>query len=192
MKIIIASNNQGKIEEIKQILNIEVKTLKDLNIVEDIEEFGLTFEQNALIKAQAISKKFPNDIIISDDSGIEVRALDYAPGVYTKRFSNARENIDFENNKLLLAKMEGKSDRYARFKSVVCVYSEKYDICSFFSGCVEGEIGHEIDGVEGFGYDPIFIYENKSFARLSIEEKNSLSHRFKALSKLQKSGVLNV
>ncbi len=192
MEYILASNNQGKIEELKSMLGIPVKSLNDLGFDIEIEEFGLTFEQNALIKAQAIAKVYPDAIIISDDSGLEVRALDYAPGVYSKRFSGATENVSEANNLLMLERMSGVSDRYARFRTTLCVYSDKYDLCHFFNGKVEGEIGYEIDGQNGFGYDPIFVYQGKSFANLTKAEKNTISHRADALKKLVKSGVINV
>ncbi len=192
MEYILASNNQGKIDELKSMLGIEIKSLNELGFTDDIEEFGLTFEQNALIKAQAIAKVFPDAIIISDDSGLEVRALDYAPGVYSKRFSGATTNVDFENNQLMLKRMEGQVDRYARFRTTLCVYSDKYDLCHFFNGKVEGTIGEQIDGENGFGYDPLFIYNGESFANLSAEQKNAVSHRSDALRKLLASGVLNV
>lgn len=192
MQYILASNNQGKINELKTLLNIEILSLDDLNITDEIEEYGLTFEQNALIKAQAIAKLYPEAIVISDDSGLEVRALDYAPGVYSKRFSGAVNNIDSENNKLMLAKMEGVTDRYARFRTVLCVYSQKYNLCHFFNGQVEGVIGTELTGENGFGYDPVFMFEGKSFANLTKDQKNQVSHRANALRKLVSSGVLNV
>lgn len=192
MQYILASNNQGKINELKTLLNIEILSLDDLQFTDDIEEFGVTFEQNALIKAQAIAKLYPEAIVISDDSGLEVRALDYAPGVYSKRFSGAENNVDSENNSLMLAKMEGVTDRYARFRTVLCVYSQKYDLCHFFNGQVEGTIGTELMGENGFGYDPLFMFEGKSFANLSKEQKNQVSHRANALRKLVSSGVLNV
>lgn len=192
MQYILASNNQGKVDELKAMLGIEIFALNDLGISDDIEEFGLTFEQNALIKAQAISKIYPDAIIISDDSGIEVRALDYAPGVYSKRFSNASDNVDFENNKLMLEQLSGITDRYARFRTVLCVYSPKYDLCHFFNGQVEGVIGTSLVGENGFGYDPLFVYQGQSFATMTKQEKNKISHRGNALKKLIESGVLNV
>lgn len=192
MEYILASNNQGKVDELKSMLGIEIKSLNDLGYTDDIEEFGLTFEQNALIKAQAIAKVYPDAIIISDDSGLEVRALNYAPGVYSKRYSGAVTDIDKANNQLMLKEMEGQTDRFARFRTTLCVYSEKYELCHFFNGIVEGEIGTEIDGENGFGYDPLFIYNGKSFASLSKVEKNQVSHRSAALKKLVDSGVLNV
>lgn len=192
MEYILASNNQGKINELKSMLGIEIKSLNELGFNDDIEEFGVTFEQNALIKAQAIAKVYPDAIVISDDSGLEVRALDYAPGVYSKRFSGATENVDDANNRLMLEQMEGVTDRYARFRTTLCVYSEKYDLCHFFNGKVEGTIGFKIDGQNGFGYDPLFIYNGKSFANFTNQEKNQVSHRADALRKLIESGVINV
>lgn len=192
MEYILASNNQGKVDELKSMLGIEIKSLNDLGYSDDIEEFGLTFEQNALIKAQAIAKVYPDAIVISDDSGLEVRALDYAPGVYSKRYSGATTDVDKANNLLMLKEMEGQTDRYARFRTTLCVYSEKHELCLFFNGIVEGQIGTEIDGENGFGYDPLFIYNGKSFASLTKTEKNQVSHRSAALTKLVSSGVLNV
>lgn len=192
MEYILASNNKGKIKEIKAILNIDIKTMEELGCHDEIEEFGLSFEQNALIKAQHLAKKFPNAIIISDDSGLEVRALDYAPGIYSKRFSGEDTNIDVANNKLLLSKMEDVTDRFARFRTVLCVYSQKYDLCNFYNGIIEGEIGTKTSGDNGFGYDPIFIYNGESFGSLPASEKNAISHRGRALTKLLASGDLNV
>lgn len=192
MEYILASNNQGKISELKSLLNIDIKSLNDLGLDDDIEEFGLTFEQNALIKAQAIAAKFPEAIVISDDSGLEVKALDNAPGVYSKRFSGATTNVDTTNNIFLLEKMTGIEERSARFRTVLCVYSEKYNLCHFFNGIVEGHISTTIEGENGFGYDPLFIYQGTSFANMSKEQKSSVSHRGNALRKLVESGVLNV
>lgn len=191
MQYILVSNNQGKIREIKAILGIDIKTLAELGIDDDIEEFGHTFEQNALIKAQAIGKLYPDAIIISDDSGLEVRALDYQPGVYSKRFSGALTNVSYENNKLLLEKMSGVTDRFAQFKTAICVYSRNLDICQIVCGTVTGEIAEQFEGDGGFGYDPIFLYQGKSFASLSSEQKNQVSHRGAALRKLKLSGVLD-
>ncbi len=192
MRYIFASNNKGKISELKASLNIDILTLEEVGFTEDIEEFGVTFEQNALIKAQAISKLFPGDIIISDDSGIEVEALDFAPGVYSKRFSGATENVDAENNKLMLAKLSGALNRNARFRTVLCVYSQAHNLCHFFNGVVNGQILTAPEGENGFGYDPIFSYEGISFANLSKEQKNQVSHRGRAIAKLIDSGILNV
>ncbi len=192
MEYILASNNQGKISELKSLLNIDIKSLNDLGLDDDIEEFGLTFEQNALIKAQAIAAKFPDAIVISDDSGLEVKALNHAPGVYSKRFSGATTDVDATNNNFLLEKMAGATDRSARFRTVLCVYSEKYSLCHFFNGIVEGKISTAIEGENGFGYDPLFIYQGTSFANMSKEQKSSVSHRGNALRKLVESGVLNV
>lgn len=192
MEYILASNNKGKINEIKQILNIDIKTLEEVGIEEDIEEFGLTFEQNALIKAQTIGAMFPNAIIISDDSGLEVKSLNNAPGVYSKRYSGAKDNIDFENNKKLLSELEGIEDRTAAFRTVLCVYSQNNDICHIVSGRCEGTIAKAPQGENGFGYDPVFIYGGKSFADMSKSEKNEISHRACALQKLLDLGVLNV
>ncbi len=188
---ILASNNKGKVSEIKQILNIDLKTLDDLGIEDEIEEFGLTFEQNALIKAQAIGKLYPDAIIISDDSGLEVKALNNEPGVYSKRYSQSDENVDYNNNKLLLEKMKNVTDRSAMFRTVICIYSQNLQICHLFSGNVCGQIGERERGDDGFGYDPLFMYGDKSFAELTSEQKNQISHRKNALVKVIESGLLN-
>lgn len=192
MEIILATNNQGKLNELRTMIDMPVKSLNDIGFHEDIDEFGKTLEQNALIKAQEIAKLFPSAIVISDDSGLEVKALDDAPGVYSKRFSNSETNIDYNNNIYLLKQMEHVTDRRAQFRTVLCVCSVKYQLCNFYSGIVEGEIGNELEGENGFGYDPLFLYMGTSFANLSIDAKNDVSHRARALRKLVESGVLNV
>ncbi len=192
MRIILASNNRGKIEELKSLIETEIYSLDDIGFTEDIEEFGHTFEQNALIKAQAISKLYPNDIVISDDSGLCVTALDNAPGVYSKRFSGATDNVDAANNQYLLEQMKTIEDRSAKFVTVLCIYAPALEIYQFFRGEVNGEIASDISGEGGFGYDPVFIHNNMRFSQLTREQKNSVSHRGNALKKLISSGVLNV
>ena len=127
MRIILASNNKGKIKELKDKLGskYEVLSLVDVNITEDIEEFGITFEQNALIKAQYVSKKYPKDLVIADDSGLEVDYLKGNPGVYSARFAEGEEgyeeNKDLTNTKKLLRKLDGDDNRNAKFVTVLCV-----------------------------------------------------------------------
>lgn len=192
MKVIFASDNQGKVDELSQMLGYQITSLKDINYHDEIEEFGFTFEQNALIKAQTIGKLYPDYYVISDDSGLEVDALDGRPGIYSKRYSGKKTNLNQENNKLLLKQMENVDNRKARFTSCLCVVNVSRDICQFYKGYVEGEIGYEEIGENGFGYDPIFRYQGRSFADLSNGEKNQISHRKQALNKLQAAGVLNV
>lgn len=181
-KVIIASNNKNKIYEFNKILNlknIEFVSLNDIGFYEEIEENGNTFEANALIKAKTISEKF-NLITISDDSGIEVEALNWAPGVYSKRFSTTCDDLD--NNKLLIEKLQGKDNRTARYACAICIYhpNGKYRIVKDY--CY-GKIVDEPIGDKGFGYDPHFYVEEykTTLANVSIEEKNKISHRAKAI-----------
>ncbi len=189
MKIILATNNQGKVRELKYKLNKEVYSLKDLKIDIDIIEDGTTLLENAKIKARAIAKMFPNDIIIADDTGLFVETLNFEPGVYSARYAgegcNSEDNID----KLLKA-LEGENNRKAYFETVVVVYQDGnyYD----YSGKLEGTILTERIGNDGFGYDSVFYTDvyNKSLAQLSDEEKNSISHRARAIDKLVESKTL--
>ncbi|SEF84350.1 XTP/dITP diphosphohydrolase [Caloramator fervidus] len=186
-KIILASNNPHKVEEIKSILGkygIYVLSLKEAGIEIEIEEDGKTFEENALKKARQVYKitKTP---CIADDSGLEVFALNGAPGVYSARFSGEHGNYKKNNQKLLeLLKDVKEEDRGARFVSVIAFIDDNGEEI-LARGEVYGSIGFEERGTNGFGYDPLFIipYLQKTFAELSSEEKNSISHRKKALDK---------
>lgn len=184
MKIILASNNQGKIEDLKLMvshLNVDVVSLNDLEFKEDIEEYGCTFFQNALIKAEYIAKLYPDCIVISDDSGLCVNHLDGAPGIYSARYSGGN---DVDNNNLLLKNLKNVDDRSAYFISVLCIIRPNVQP-QFFEGRVSGEILSEAVGTNGFGYDPIFSRDSKgSFAQLTIEQKKEYSHRGVAFKKL--------
>lgn len=186
MKVILASNNPKKIEDLKTLcknFSVEVSTLSELGITDDIEEFGETFYQNALIKTETISKLYPDSIVISDDSGLCINSLNGEPGVYSARYSGKG---DIKNIKLVLEKMEGIEDRSAFFISTICVKFPDLDPM-FVHGKVEGTILNQALGTNGFGYDPIFSVDNKtSFAQLTHEEKNKLSHRSIAFDKLMK------
>lgn len=188
MRIIFASNNQGKIQEVKSILNKEIYTLDDVGYNEEIEEYGHTFHTNALIKAQKISQFFPDDIVIADDSGLCVKALNNAPGVYSKRYAKGQkgyeENINRTNNEYLLQNLESIENREAYFQTVICMIKPNHEPI-FYSGKLEGLILKEEKGENGFGYDPIFEYNNKSLAQLTAEEKNLISHRKKALEQIR-------
>lgn len=188
MKIILASNNQNKINEIKNILNTEIYSLNDLDIDIEIEEFGQTFEQNALIKCQAISNLYPNDIIIADDSGLCVETLNGAPGVYSARFAienpEYADNRDLTNNLKLLAALENNENRQAKFVCSICVLHPILGI-EILRGEVAGTIASDIQGSQGFGYDPIFINNGQRFSELTREQKNQISHRAQALAKLK-------
>ncbi len=194
-QVIVATNNQNKVLEINKIMkqllpSVEVLTLKDVNFVEDIEEFGLTFYQNALIKAEHIAKEFPESIVIADDSGLEVDALNGAPGVYSARYamdeSDYVNNKDLANNLKLLKALENESNRAAVFKTVLAIIIPNQEPI-FVSGEVNGTILSAMQGENGFGYDPLFTHDGEmSFAMLSQSEKNSLSHRANALKKMAK------
>ena len=186
MKIVLASRNAKKIKELRELLSenipdIEILSLDDVGIYGEIEENGETFEDNALIKASVAAKS--GYIGVGDDSGISVNALDGAPGVYSARYAGDHGN-DAANNAFLLKNLADKSDKSAKFVSVVaCVLPEDTQKGYLFRGETEGVIIDEYRGDGGFGYDPIFYYEpmNKTFAELSAEEKNSISHRGKAM-----------
>ena len=186
MKIVLASRNAKKIKELRELLSenipdIEILSLDDVGIYGEIEENGETFEDNALIKASVAAKS--GYIGVGDDSGLSVNALDGAPGVYSARYAGDHGN-DAANNAFLLKNLADKSDKSAKFVSVVaCVFPEDTQKGYFFRGETEGVIIDEYRGDGGFGYDPIFYYEpmNKTFAELSAEEKNSISHRGKAM-----------
>ena len=188
MKIVLASRNAHKIKELQTLLSqyiedIEILSLDDVGIFDEIEENGSTYLENALIKAKAAAKS--GYIGMGDDSGLSVRALDGAPGIYSARYSGG----DYAaNNELLLKNLEGVSDRFAEFVcTIACVFPDGTEpIC--VEGRTQGVRLEELRGNEGFGYDPLFYYEpfGKTYAELTYEEKNSISHRCKAIEKLAK------
>ena len=183
MKVIVASGNAHKIQEIAQILtDFEIISMRELGFDGEIEENGKTFRENALIKAKFIAEKF-NLPALADDSGLCVDALDGAPGVYSARYSGGG---DRENRALLLKNLENAADRSARFKSAICLYFPDGKIL-YGEGACEGKILFEDTGTSGFGYDPIFYsYDlQKSFGQATPEEKNSVSHRSHALNDLK-------
>ena len=182
-KLIVASNNKGKIAEIKQILtDYEVLSLKDCGIDIDVEENGVTFEENALIKAKAIFEitKCPT---IADDSGLMVDALGGEPGVYSARYAGEGHD-DKANNAKLLANLKGKADRNAQFVSAIAYCDGERTLMGH--GEVKGKILEEAQGEGGFGYDPLFYsFElGKGFGVATAQEKNSVSHRSRALADL--------
>ena len=186
MKIILASNNKNKIVELKQILfplGYEIISQSEAGVNIEVEESGTTFEENSMIKAKAIYEisKMP---VIADDSGLEVDYLGKAPGVYSHRY--AGENAtDKDRCKKILNELDGVSDekRTARFVCVIS-YIDSNGNASVMRGECEGFIGKEMKGDNGFGYDPIFMIGDRSFAEISSEEKNTISHRANALKKL--------
>ncbi len=186
MKAILASNNPGKLKEMNQILSalgMEVLSQKQAGITLDVEETGQTFAENSLLKAEAVCRA-AGAIAIADDSGLVVEALDGAPGVYSHRYGSPALD-DAGRNHFLLQNMQGQSNRAAHFACVItCCFPDGRSLTA--EGICPGEIAHAPEGENGFGYDPIFYLPqlNKTFAQLSDEEKNALSHRGKALQKL--------
>lgn len=181
-KIVVASGNKHKIEEIKSIFkDVEIVSMKDMGFDEDIEENGATFKENAYIKAKAVCDALGVPAL-SDDSGLCVDVLDGAPGIYSARFSGGN---DKDNRDLLLRRLSGITERSARFECAVCLCFP--DGKSLFGlGHTEGSILQEEIGSNGFGYDCIFYSKDlkKSFGVATEEEKNSVSHRYRALCDL--------
>lgn len=188
-RIIFATGNQGKMKEIREImqdLNVEVVSLKDIGLEVDIEENGTTFEENAMIKAKTIME-LTKEVVMADDSGLEVDYLGKAPGVYSARYLGEDTPYTIKNNHIIkeLEEVEGQ-DRSARFVSVIaCVLPDGTTLTT--RGTIEGVIGYEEKGENGFGYDPIFYLPERgcTTAELSLEEKNRISHRGKALSMMK-------
>lgn len=184
MKILFTTHNNHKLEEVKSLLpdNFELSSLVDINFTDDIIEHGSTIEENAHIKSQFIYDQLGLDNF-SDDSGLEVEALQQAPGVYSARYAGNQKN-DLDNINLLLKNLEGIQNRNARFKTVIslCIKG-KY---TQFTGIVNGTIAQKPLGSQGFGYDPIFIpnHSNRTFAEMNRSEKSALSHRSIALNQL--------
>lgn len=183
-ELVMATHNKHKIEEIERLLQGKVKiiSLKDLCCKDEIPETGSTLKKNALQKAKYVWDKYGKDCF-ADDTGLMVEALNGEPGVYSARY--AGEKCSFEDNmNLLLENMEGKTDRNACFATVICLIENGEPV--FFEGRCEGCILTEKYGKGGFGYDPIFMPKGygESFAELSMEEKNKISHRGKATKKL--------
>jgi XTP/dITP diphosphohydrolase len=183
-KLVFATNNAHKLSEVRAILEPEFKivSLAELNCTDDIPETADTLEGNALLKAQYISDKFGLDCF-ADDTGLEVDALDGQPGVYSARFAGEGHNSVDNMNKVLTLLGESKK-RTARFRTVIALIMNGEN--SFFEGKIEGTITSKPRGNSGFGYDPIFVPKNYvvSFAQLSAEEKNKISHRALAVQML--------
>lgn len=185
MRIIFATGNEGKMREIRMILadlGLEILSMKEAGISADIEENGKTFEENAKIKAKAIAE-FCEDIVLADDSGLEIDALNGEPGVYSARYMGEDTSYHLKN-KNLIDRLEGVPDeeRMARFVCAIAAVLPDGRVLES-KGTIEGRIGYEERGENGFGYDPIFMLPEygKSTAEISAEEKNELSHRGKAL-----------
>ena len=185
-EIVIATNNKHKVEEIRSVVDGKIKiiTLAELGCKEDIPETGETLEENARQKARYIWEKYGKDCF-ADDTGLMVDALDGKPGVYSARFAGEKCSFD-DNIDLMLEMMDGKTNRKAYFSTVFCLIEGGKE--TLFEGRCEGCILTERYGRGGFGYDPIFMPNGfgESFAEMSLEEKNKISHRGKATDKLIK------
>lgn len=196
MKIVFATNNQHKLQEIRDILGseFEIVTLKDIGCDVDIPETGNTLEENAMQKAQYVYDHY-NLSCFADDTGLEVEALNGEPGVHSARYAEGTDHDSEANMAKLLRNLEGKDNRKARFRTVIALI-QKQDVCpcgctsikkvNRFEGIVDGSIATEKHGTAGFGYDPIFVPEgyDKSFAELGESIKNGISHRARAVAKL--------
>ena len=196
MKIVFATNNQHKLQEIRDILGseFEIVSLKDIGCDVDIPETGNTLEENAMQKAQYVYDHY-NLSCFADDTGLEVEALNGEPGVHSARYAEGTDHDSEANMAKLLRNLEGKDNRKARFRTVIALI-QKQDVCpcgctsikkvNRCEGIVDGSIATEKHGTAGFGYDPIFVPEgyDKSFAELGESIKNGISHRARAVAKL--------
>lgn len=196
MKIVFATNNQHKLQEIRDILGseFEIVSLKDIGCDVDIPETGNTLEENAMQKAQYVYDHY-NLSCFADDTGLEVEALNGEPGVHSARYAEGTDHDSEANMAKLLRNLEGKDNRKARFRTVIALI-QKQEVCpcgctsikkvNRFEGIVDGSIATEKHGTAGFGYDPIFVPEgyDKSFAELGESIKNGISHRARAVAKL--------
>jgi len=184
MKLIFATHNQHKLQEIKLLLpqSIELVSLADMNFAEDIAETADTLKDNALLKARYIYDRF-NANCFADDSGLEVEVLNGEPGVYSARYAGLQKN-DADNNQKLLKELKNKPNRNACFKTVIALIIDGKEYT--FDGVIEGVILTEMQGKQGFGYDPIFKPNgyDKTFAQMSTGEKSKISHRGLAVNKL--------
>lgn len=184
MKLVFATHNEHKLNEVQRMLPKEITllTLDEIGCFEDIPETSNTIEGNAIQKALYIKEKYGYDTF-ADDTGLEVVALDNAPGVYSARYAGEAKDNE-ANIDLLLANMKDKQERQAQFKTIfaLCLGEDLYT----FEGIVRGEITHERKGEGGFGYDAVFLPEGyaNTFAQMSADQKNSISHRGRALQKL--------
>lgn len=184
MKIVFATNNENKIKEIQSMLpeNITIVSLESIGCQEDIPETAATIEGNAIMKANYITEKYGYDCF-ADDTGLEIEALNNEPGVYSARYAGEQRSAADNMNKVLHL-LQDESNRNAQFKTVICLNlnGKQY----VFEGIAKGSITKDKKGTAGFGYDPIFQPENyqNTFAEISLEEKNKISHRGKATKAL--------
>lgn len=190
-RIVFATGNQDKMREIRMImedLEIPVISMKEAGVSADIVEDGSTFEENAMIKARAIAKMLPEDIVMADDSGLEIDFLNKEPGIYSARYMGEKTSYDIKNNKILERLKDVPAEkRTARFVcAVAAVFPGNEEVIGY--GTMEGRIADHIAGKNGFGYDPIFWLDDYgcTSAEISPEQKNELSHRGKALREVKK------
>jgi XTP/dITP diphosphohydrolase len=184
MQICFATHNQNKVAELRKLVgnNLEILSLDDLGVANEIEETGSTIKENALLKAKYI---FDNYAIacFADDTGLEVDALDGAPGVYSARFAGEPANNE-KNIDKLIGLLLNQGNNQARFRTVIALVRDNEQL--FFEGVVEGEIIDQRRGSNGFGYDSVFLpnHFDRTFAEMNMEEKNLISHRARAVKKL--------
>ncbi|UOE49755.1 non-canonical purine NTP diphosphatase [Mucilaginibacter sp. SMC90] len=183
-QLVFATNNRHKLEEVSAKLNgaIQLLTLQDIGCYDDIEETGTTFKANASIKSHHVYAEYKLNCF-GDDSGLEIDALNYEPGVYSARYAGTHGN-HAANIAKVLDNLKGETNRKARFRTVISLIWNGEE--HFFEGTVEGTIRQELSGTGGFGYDPIFEPEGYdiTFAEMSMAEKNAISHRAKAMERL--------
>ena len=184
MPICFATNNQNKVQELRKLVgkDLEILSLNDLGVTKEIEETGTTLKENALLKAQYVFDHYNIDCF-ADDTGLEVDALNGAPGVYSARFAGTPPDNE-KNIDKLLGLLANQINKGARFKTVIALVGENRQ--HFFEGVAEGEIIEKRRGSYGFGYDAIFLPKHfgRTFAEMDMEEKNKISHRAKAVKKL--------
>ena len=184
MKLVFASNNKNKIQEIQALVpnTIQIVSLEEIGCFEDIPDTAVTIEGNAILKANYVTEKYGYDCF-ADDTGFEVEALNGAPGVYSARYAGEQKDANDNMDKLLF-ELKDKTNRKANFKTVIALNLKGKQ--NLFSGIIHGKIIEEKIGTNGFGYDPIFVADgyNKTFAELTMEEKSTISHRGIAVKQL--------
>jgi len=184
MKLVFASNNKNKIQEIQALVpnTFQILSLEEIGCTEDIPETADTIEGNAILKANYVTEKYGYDCF-ADDTGLEVEALNGAPGVYSARYAGEQKDAN-DNMDKLLSELKDKSNRKANFKTVIALNLNGKQ--NLFTGIINGKIIEEKIGTNGFGYDPIFVADGyeKTFAELSMEEKSTISHRGIAVKEL--------
>ena len=184
MKLVFASNNKNKIQEIQALVpnTIQIVSLEEIGCTEDIPETADTIEGNAILKANYVTEKYGYDCF-ADDTGLEVEALNGAPGVYSARYAGEQKDAN-DNMDKLLSELKDKTNRKANFKTVIALNLNGNQ--NLFTGIINGKIIEEKIGTNGFGYDPIFVAEgfDKTFAELTMEEKSTISHRGIAVKEL--------